>query len=82
MIEHDQNKHETVQIGTPAGQREELPYCVELWDAINHASVERVLARAVNAGLARAIYRAARNEHPDRRITLRRGSRIIEDSAK
>jgi ribosomal protein S3AE len=81
MIEHDQDRHEVAPIGTPAQQREELPYCIELWDAANRASVERILARSVNATLARAIFKAARNEYPSRRITLRRGSRIIEDSA-
>jgi hypothetical protein len=31
--------------------------------------------------LARAIFRAARDEHPESRITLGRGSRIVADSA-
>jgi hypothetical protein len=40
-----------------------------------------VLARAVNAQLAREIFKAAQGEHPERRITLRRGRRIVADSA-
>jgi hypothetical protein len=61
---------------TPAVQNEKLPYRIELRDA--HA---RVLARAVNATLARAIFKAARKEHPERRIILRRDERIVADSS-
>jgi hypothetical protein len=61
---------------------DELPYRVELWrDGVGEA-VERVLARALNVQLARAIFNAARGEHPERRITVRKGTRIIADSAK
>jgi len=42
---------------------------------------DRVLARAVNAALARAIFKAAQKEHPDRRILLLRGTRTLADSA-
>jgi hypothetical protein len=31
--------------------------------------------------LAHAIFNAARNEHPERRITLQKGTRMIADSA-
>ena len=44
--------------------------------------LERVLARALNAQLARAIFHAAQKEHPQRRILLRRGSRTIADSVE
>jgi hypothetical protein len=65
----------------PPGATEELPYRVELWhDGVGEA-IERVLARALNAQLARAIFKAATGEYPDRRITLCRGSRVIADSA-
>jgi hypothetical protein len=64
----------------PAGHNEKLPYRIELWDA-DARSLERVLARALNAPLARAIFKAARTEHPERRIILRRGERTIADSA-
>lgn len=63
-----------------ASQSEKLPYRVELWDA-EAEMLERVLARAVNAVLARAIFKAALAEYPDRRLKLRCGSRIIADSA-
>lgn len=57
---------------------ETLPYRIELWDAA--AEERRILARAINAQLARAIFRAASEEHPEARITLRRGQRIVADS--
>ena len=61
-------------------QVEKLPYRIELWDREAH-SPDRVLARAVNAALARAIFKAAQKEHPDRRILLLRGTRTLADSA-
>ena len=76
MVEHRQKS--TVPRG--AGP-EDLPYRVELWDANDRECVERVLARAFSAPLARAIFKAARTEHPERRITLRRGERMVADSA-
>ena len=60
---------------------ENLPFRVELWQGATD-KVERILARAVSAALGRAIFNAALSEHPDRRITLRRGSRLIADSTK
>ena len=57
---------------------ETLPYRVELWDAA--AEERRILARAITVQLARAIFRAASEEHPEARITLRRGNRIVADS--
>jgi hypothetical protein len=63
-----------------AAPAEKLPYSIELWD--DEARVlERVLARALSAQLARAIFRAAQKEHPEQRILLRRGSRTVADSA-
>jgi hypothetical protein len=61
---------------------EELPYRIELWkDAEGKGSgVERVLARAASVQLAHAIFKAAQSEHPNRRITLRDGDRIVADS--
>ena len=81
MTEPVQDQPKPRRSGGPAGKSEALPYRIELWDAVDHAAVERVIARAFNATLARAIFRAARGEHPDRRITLRRGRRVIADSA-
>jgi hypothetical protein len=72
----------TPRAATPSRAPEALPYVIELWDGGTFSSVERVLARALNAGLAREIFRAAKGEHPERRITLRKGGRIVADSAK
>jgi hypothetical protein len=67
------------RISSPAADNEKLPYGIELWDH-DGRSPQRVLARALNAPLARALFKAAQKEHPDRRILLRRGRRIIADS--
>lgn len=71
----------------PSNPPEDLPYRVELWhdgDARggDAAAIERVLARAASVQLARAIFRAAREEHPQRRLTLSKGDKIVEDSQK
>jgi hypothetical protein len=65
---------------TSATPSDDLPFSIELWNVENSA-VERVLARAFSAELARAIFKAATSEHPARRITLRRGERVISDTA-
>jgi hypothetical protein len=59
---------------------EDLPYRIELWRADGERGVERVLARAVTAQLAHAIFKAAQGEHPQRRITLCKGTRVVSDS--
>jgi len=82
MTEHVQGKPKLARLGGPVGDKETLPYRIELWDAAETEVVERVLARAFNAMLARAIFAAAKREHPERRITLRRGTRLIADSAE
>jgi hypothetical protein len=60
---------------------EDLPFRIELWNADRGSSVERILARALSPELAQAIFKAAQGEHPGRRITLSKDSRIIADSA-
>jgi hypothetical protein len=80
MIESDHAR--LSQMGNPIGQGERLPYRIELWDAERLDTIERVLARAASVTLARAIFKAALAEHPGRRITLRRGARVIADSAQ
>ena len=66
--------------GSPSVESSGLPYSVELWHEDERELVERVLARASSAALARAIFKAAQTEHPERRITLRRGARLIADT--
>jgi hypothetical protein len=61
---------------------EDFPYRIDLWRAEGEDGVERALARAASMALARAILKAARGEHPDRRITLSKGNRIVSDSAE
>jgi hypothetical protein len=61
---------------------EELPYVIELWFADHTAAVERVLARALDARLAREIFKAASSEYPERRITLQKGGRVVADTAE
>jgi hypothetical protein len=78
MIEHSRKRQRGVR-GADLGDHSGLPYCVEVWDG---AKVERILARAINVSLARAIFTAAIGENPRRRITLRRGTQVIEDSAE
>jgi hypothetical protein len=60
--------------------QEDLPYRIDLWHA-GRSEVERLLARAVSAELAQAIFRAAQGEYPQRRITLSQGGAMIADSA-
>ena len=66
--------------GPELSPQEELPYRIELWQR-DHGAVERVLARAVSAELARAIFKAAQGEYPQRRITLSKGQATVADSA-
>jgi hypothetical protein len=77
-----QPKAQMSRTATTSSAPEDLPYCIELWRVDGPEDVESVLARALSAELARAIFKAAQVEHPGRRITLRRGDRIISDSAE
>jgi hypothetical protein len=79
MIERLRDKPKVRRGG---GRSDELPYRIELHDAADGGVVERVLARAFNVPLARAIFQAAQAEHPGRRVLLCRGNRIVADSAK
>jgi len=79
MIEFDRDKQQGQRLESPALHSDELPYRVELWRSSD--AVERVLGLASNVALARAIFRAAITEHPGRRVTLRRGDKIVGDSA-
>ena len=59
---------------------EDLPFIIELWRQDRREEIERILARAGNARLAREIHKAAVGEYPDRRITLRNGDDLIADA--
>jgi hypothetical protein len=54
-----------------------LPFAVELWSADGKP---QVLGRAESITLARAIFTAARNEHPQHRLTLRKAGQVIADT--
>jgi hypothetical protein len=82
MTKDEQDRATVVPLAGQATQDEELPFRIELWDAAAGETVERVLARAISASLARAIFQAAHTEHPERRITLRRGSHLVADTRK
>ena len=58
---------------------DDLPYRIDLKEDEDTARV-RILARASNASLAQAIFRAAQEEHPGRHITLRHCGKIIASS--
>lgn len=65
--------------GAVAGSESRLPYTVELWN-LRRTRPERVIGRAASAVLARAIFAAAQSEHLGRRIVLRRGTRVLDES--
>lgn len=74
---------QTVERGssTKRGARDDeaagaLPFCIELWNK-NGRKPLRVIARAQNAALARAIFKAAAAENPERKLTLRRDGRVL-----
>ena len=75
-----QNKthNQTKAAHAATGKDDELPYFIELWNEAA-SQLQRILARASTISLARAIFKAAIAEHPNRRITLRHGSRIVAD---
>jgi hypothetical protein len=64
--------------GPEPSSQEELPYRIVLWRTA--AEVERVIARALSAELAQAIFKAAQKEYPQRRITLNRGDSTLAAS--
>lgn len=68
-----------VALDAARGLPEKLPYVVELWN-LPRSEVERVLGRAASVLLARAIFTAALREHLGRRIVLRRGDRVLDES--
>jgi hypothetical protein len=70
----------STRTATRARRVEDLPYVIELWQSDNPQMVEHVLARAWSAQLATAIFKAVKEEHPDRRITLRKGNHIVQDT--
>lgn len=58
------------------GAANPLPYAIELWNQ-GRSAPERIIARAVNVTLARAIFKAAEVEYSGRRLVLRRGAQVL-----
>lgn len=56
-----------------------LPYVVELWN-LPRTAPERIIARAANMTLARAIFVAAQQENLGRRLVLRRGGEVLAEA--
>jgi hypothetical protein len=79
MVEREDNDPGSGLV-QPVPATETLPYRIELWDT-RRAGVERVVARAAGAQLARAIFQAAQTEYLGRLVTLSRGRREISRSA-
>lgn len=65
--------------GAAPGTDGALPYAIELWD-LPRTGPEKLIARAAGIVLARAIFAAAQTEHLGRRLVLRRGSKVLQDS--
>jgi hypothetical protein len=63
-------------LASRAGEAEELPYKVELWNDAKHA-VEQVLAVTASASIGYAAYFAATREFPDRFVTLRHKNSVV-----
>jgi hypothetical protein len=61
------------------GRGVRLPFTVELWN-LPRTEPERILGRAANLTIARAIFVTAQSEHLGRRIVLRRGLDMVQES--
>jgi hypothetical protein len=70
----------TATLPPTPGRAVRLPYTVELWN-LPRTEPERILARAANLTIARAIFITAQGEHLGRRVVLRRGGEVIQESA-
>jgi hypothetical protein len=82
MSERERDKVSPLRVPGAYGSNGQLPYCIELWSADQMDAVERILARVADPQLARAIFEAAQAEHPGRRITLRKGTELLADTAR
>jgi hypothetical protein len=62
-----------------AGEEQELPYRVEMWDD-HDAHVEELIALVVDHAVARAAFAEAVKRRPGKLITLRQKSGVLADS--
>jgi len=79
MIEQDRDGAKVLPITGRVDGDEDLRFEILMAPA-SHGR-ERLLARAASGQLAQAIFNAAKSEHPDARIILRRDARILVDSS-
>lgn len=80
MIAPDPSKaNETRAAPDESSVSPDLPFRIDLWDA-QGSEVERVVARAHTPNLAQAIFKAASEQYPGRRLTLWRGRERIAES--
>jgi hypothetical protein len=78
MIEGE-DEERVAPFEAPGMASERLPYAVELWN-LPRTAPERVIGRAASMVLARAIFGAAQAEHLGRRLILRRGAKVVQES--
>jgi hypothetical protein len=74
--DHDDDEQLARQAQKPTPKREDLPYRVELWNVAKTA-VEEVLAITRSASIGYAAFYAAMREYPDRYLTLRDKTGIV-----
>jgi hypothetical protein len=81
MMDRENDRIVALQASAAAETKrsEDLPFAIELWD-VQNTMVERVIARASNPQLARAIFGSAQKKYPERRITVPRGAETLLDS--
>ncbi len=79
MIDSEEDEGKVLSFAAPP-HGDDLPYGIELWN-LQRTEVEKVVARASSAALARAIFVAAQKEHLARLLILRRGAKVIESSS-
>jgi hypothetical protein len=60
-------------------EAQELPYRIEMWDALD-AHVEELIALVADHAVARAAFVEAVRRRPGKIITLRQKSRVLADS--
>ena len=74
-----EDESKVVPIGAIAAGKSALPYTVELWN-LARTGPEKVIGRAASMVLARSIFVAAQTEHLGRRLILRRGATVVQES--
>ena len=79
MTEQDRDGEKVLPITQRAEGDEDLRFEVVL--ALAEGGRERLLAKAASGQLAQAIFKAAKAEHPNGRIVLRRDARVLVDSS-